>query len=154
MTNNHSIAENPESNNPSDNLVDFVNSRLLATILDGDENEEDDDELIDMDYKGDNDDDWNELTDEDEDLDELIDEDEDWNELTDEDEDWVELTDENEDLDELIDEDEDWNECEEDDEPADRYDDREDEYDITRNPYYNDNLDFDEQSPEFLDSVF
>lgn len=124
MTNNHSIAENPESNNPSDNLVDFVNSRLLATILDGDENEEDDDELIDMDYKGDNDDDWNELTDEDEDLDELIDEDEDWNE------------------------------CEEDDEPADRYDDREDEYDITRNPYYNDNLDFDEQSPEFLDSVF
>ena len=124
MTNNHSIDEMSESNNPSDNLVDFVNSRLLATILDGDENEEDDDELIDMDYKGDNDDDWNELTDEDED----------WNELTDEDEDW--------------------NECEEDDEPADRYDDREDEYDITRNPYYNDNLDFDEQSPEFLDSVF
>ena len=114
MTNNHSIAENPESNNPSDNLVDFVNSRLLSTILDGDENEEDDDELIDMDYKGDNDDDWNEL----------------------------------------IDEDEDWNECEEDDEPADRYDDWEDEYDITRNPYYNDNLDMDQQSPEFWASIF
>ncbi len=125
MTNNHSIAENPESNNTADNLVDFVNSRLFVDlILDGYEIEEEDDELTDMDYKGDKDDDWEELMDEDED--------------------WVELTDE----------DEDWNECEEDDESAGRYDDWDDECDVTRNPYYNDDLDMDQQSPEFWNSIF
>lgn len=74
------------------------------------------------------------------------------------------------------DEDDDWNECEEDDEPADRYDDCEfhrrsgmhddwyDDFDddgagwdvyqgASANPYYNDQLDLDQQSDEFWECL-
>lgn len=125
MTNNHFIAENPESNNPADNHVEREEDHIDFSTLnfpDGDEREDDDD--------------------------------------------WVEL----------MDVDDDWNECEEDDEPADRYDDCEfhrrsgmhddwyDDFDddgagwdvyqgASDNPYYNDQLDLDQQSDEFWECL-
>lgn len=68
----------------------------------------------------------------------------DGDERDEEDDNWVEL----------IDEDDDWGGYDEEDDSENRYDDWEDECDITRNPYYNDDLDMDQQSPEFWNSIF
>lgn len=73
----------------------------------------------------------------------------DWNNKGDEDDSWVKL----------IDEDDDWGDYDEDD-PLDRYDDFDDDgtgWDVyqgaSANPYYNDQLDLDQQSDEFWECL-